>query len=47
VVYEIALRRGMIAPRLGLRRTLLYAGGLAIALILLMYAMLRTVNLMH
>jgi O-antigen ligase len=47
VVYEIASRRGMIAPRLGLRRTLLYAGGLAIALILLMYAMLRTVNLMH
>ena len=47
VVYEMALQRGMIAPRLPLTRATLYAGGLTIALILLMYVMLRTVNLMH
>jgi hypothetical protein len=47
VVYEMALRRGMIAPRLALARVLAYAGGLAISLILLMYIMLRTTNLMH
>ncbi len=47
VVYEMALQRGMIAPRLPLGRALLYAGGMAIAVIPLMYIMLRTVNLMH
>lgn len=47
VVYEMALRRGMIAPRLRLARVLPYAGGLAISLILIMYLMLRTLNLMH
>jgi hypothetical protein len=47
VVYEMALQRGMIAPRLPLARVMLYSGGLAIALIVLMYIMLRTVNLMH
>jgi O-antigen ligase len=47
VVYEMALRRGMIAPRLRLARVLPYAGILTIALILLMYIMLRTTNLMH
>jgi O-antigen ligase len=47
VVYEMALRRGMIAPRLRLGRVMSYAGGLAITLILLMYVMLRIVNLTH
>ena len=32
VVFELALRRGMIAPRLTLARVLLYAGGLAFSL---------------
>jgi hypothetical protein len=47
VVYEMALRRGMIAPRLPLARVLPYTGGLAISLVLLMYIMLRITNLMH
>jgi hypothetical protein len=47
VVYEMALQRGMIGPRLRLSQLLPYAGGLAIAMILLMYILLRTVNLMH
>ena len=47
VIYEMALQRGMIAPRLRLARVLPYAGGLAISLILLMYIMLRITNLMH
>jgi O-antigen ligase len=46
-VYEMALRRGMIAPRLRMKRVLSYTGILAISLILLMYILLRTVNLMH
>jgi len=47
VVYEMALQRGMIAPRMRLLRVLQYTGGLAVSLIILMYIMLRTVNLMH
>jgi hypothetical protein len=47
MVYEMALRRGMIAPRLPLARMLFYAGGLAISVIPLMYIMIRTANLMH
>ncbi len=47
VVYEMALQRGMIAPRMRLSRVLMYTGGLAVSLIILMYIMLRTVNLMH
>jgi hypothetical protein len=46
-VYEMALRRGMIAPRLRMKRVLSYTGILAISLIILMYILLRTVNLMH
>jgi hypothetical protein len=45
VVYEMALERGMIAPRLKLSRVLPYAGGLAFSLVLLMYVMLRITNL--
>ena len=47
VVYEMALRRGMITSRLSLARVLLYAGGLAVSLVLLMYIVLRITNLMH
>ena len=47
VVFEMALMRGMVAPRMPLLRTVLYTGILAIALLLLMYLILRTVNLMH
>lgn len=47
VVYEMALQRGMIAPRLRLERVLLYSGVLAFSLILFLYIMLRTVNLTH
>jgi O-antigen ligase len=47
VVYEMALQRGMIAPRMRMERLLPYAGGLSIALIVLMYIMLRVVNFTH
>ena len=47
VVYEMALQQGMIAPRLSLARTLSYACGLAVALVMLMYILLRAVNLSH
>jgi hypothetical protein len=47
VVFEMALRRRMVAPRMRLARVLPYAGGLAVALILVMYIMLRILNLMH
>jgi len=47
VVYEMALRQGMIAPRLRLARALPYAGILAISLLLVLYIMLRTMNLMR
>jgi hypothetical protein len=47
VVYEMALQRGMIAPRLRLTRVLVYTGGLAISLVLMVYIMLRVTNLMH
>lgn len=47
VLFEMALRNGMVAPRLKFERVLLYAGILAIALILTMYVMLRVVNFIH
>jgi O-antigen ligase len=47
VVFQMALQRGMIAPRLPLKRVLGYAGGLAISLLLVMYIMIRFLNLMH
>lgn len=46
-VYEMALQRGMVAPRMRLARVLGYSGGLMIALVLLMYIMIRILNLMH
>ncbi|MGA3372023.1 MAG: O-antigen ligase family protein [Terracidiphilus sp.] len=47
VVFQMALDRGMVAPRLRLARLLSYTGGLELSLVLLMYIMLRTANLMH
>jgi hypothetical protein len=44
VVYEMALQRGMIAPRMRLGRMLPYAGVFAISLILLMYVTLLILN---
>ncbi|MGH9616704.1 MAG: O-antigen ligase family protein [Acidobacteriaceae bacterium] len=45
VVFEMALQRGMIAPRMRLTRVLPYAGVLAILLIVVMYVSLRFMNL--
>jgi hypothetical protein len=47
VVYEMALQRGMIVPRLRMARAFPYSAGLAVLLVLLMYIMLRITNLMH
>jgi hypothetical protein len=47
VIFEMALRQGMVAPRLRMARVLPYAGGLAIMLVILMYAMVRILNLMR
>jgi O-antigen ligase len=47
VVFEMALQKGMVAPRMRLARLLPYTGGLAISLVLLMYVMLRVTNLLH
>jgi hypothetical protein len=45
VVFQIALQRGMVAPRLGLKPTLKYAVWFAISLLVLMNILLRTLNL--
>ena len=47
VVFEMALRQEMISPRLPTARVLRYSGMLAIGLILVMYVVLRTANLMR
>jgi hypothetical protein len=47
VIFQMALQRGMIAPRLPLARVLLYAGGLAVSLLLMMYIIVRILNLVH
>jgi len=47
VTYEMSLERGMIARRLRLARILPYSAGLAASLLILMYILLRTVNLTH
>lgn len=41
VVYELALQRGMVSPRLKLDRTLLYSGVLSILLLVGVYILLR------
>jgi len=47
VVFETALRRGMVASRLPLARILLYAAIMMVSLIVFLYILLRIVNLMH
>lgn len=47
VVFQMALQRGMIASRMPLKRTLAYAGGLAISLVGMMYLIVRALNLVH
>ncbi|MGA1983719.1 MAG: O-antigen ligase family protein [Acidobacteriaceae bacterium] len=44
-IFEMALRRGMIFPRLPLRRVVLYTGGLAASLVVFTYIFLRVANL--
>jgi O-antigen ligase len=47
VVYEMALRNGMVGPRPPLGRTMFKSSIMAVVLILIMYVMLRTVNMTH
>jgi O-antigen ligase len=47
VVFEMGLQRGMVAPRLPFPKVLLNSGGLAISMLVVMYVMLRILNLMH
>jgi hypothetical protein len=47
VVFQMALERGMIQPRLSLGRTIAYSGVLWIVMIPGMYAIIRVLNLMH
>jgi hypothetical protein len=47
VVYEMALQRGMIVPRMRMARALPNSAGLALLLVMLVYIMLRVTNLMH
>jgi len=47
VVYEMALQRGMIVPRLRMGRALPNSAVLSVLLVLLMYIMLRITNLMR
>jgi hypothetical protein len=45
VAFELALRRGMVAPRMRLARVLGYGALTAVALLLLMYILLRVSNM--
>ena len=47
VVYEMALQRGMIAPRKRLARVLPYSAGLAVLLLCALYLAVRVLTLMH
>jgi hypothetical protein len=46
-IYQMALQRGMIAPRLRLSRASVYAGGMAFMLVLGLYLMVRVLNMMQ
>lgn len=46
-VYQMALQRGMIVPRLKFARVVPYSALLAFSLLVLMYIMIRILNLMH
>jgi O-antigen ligase len=47
VIFDMALRRGMIAPRMPLERTLRYAFGFTILLVPFLYIGIRFLNLMR
>jgi hypothetical protein len=47
VVFEMALRRGMIAPRMKFDRLLLYVGVFTISLLVMTYLVLRIGNIMR
>ena len=47
VVYEMARERGMVAPRMALSRVLMHAGGLMLSLLVMMYIIIKVLNLMH
>jgi O-antigen ligase len=47
VVFEMALQRGMIAPRMQLARAMRYAGGFTISLLVMTYIVLRLGNVMR
>jgi hypothetical protein len=46
-IYEMALRRGMIVPRLKLTKVIPYSGVLALSLLLMMYIVIRILNLIR
>jgi O-antigen ligase len=46
-IYQMALHRGIIAPRLPFFRALRYSGGLAIVLITAIYILVRILNASH
>jgi hypothetical protein len=46
-VFEMALQRGMISPRLPLARVMAFAAIFTVSLVLLMYVLLRITNLMR
>jgi len=47
VVYEMALRRQMISPRLRMEKVLMYSAGLVVLFVLAMYVLIRILNLMR
>ena len=47
VLYEMALRRGMVGPRMRLKRALPYSALLSVVLIVVMYIVVRLLNLVH
>jgi hypothetical protein len=47
VIFEMALKRGMVSSRLSLGTTSRKAGWLAVGMLLFMYIMLRVTNLTH
>jgi hypothetical protein len=47
VVYQMALERGMTIPRMRYLRVLIYSGGLAVVFVVVMYLLVRALNLAH
>jgi hypothetical protein len=47
VVFQMALQRGLVSPRLPFGRVLRYSGAMTIGFILVMWITLRIVNLTH